>query len=93
MPLYQFRWSDQPEASVVHLEDERAVWSEAVASMGQALRDIDGGMRTPSVLTLEVFNEDEAVIATRKKPPAPLLRVALYIRPYNSPEIRLLVVA
>lgn len=63
MPRYIFRWSDQAETAKIDLKDDQCAWSEAVSSIGQAILDIDGRMRAPSRLTLEVFDSEGKRIA------------------------------
>lgn len=63
MPTYVFKWSDRPEANAVDLDDENRVWSEAITSVGQLLRDLDGNMAAPYHLSLEVFGDDGELLA------------------------------
>jgi hypothetical protein len=63
VPTYVFKWSDRSEANAVDLDDECRVWAEAVSSVGQLLRDLDGNMAAPYHLSLEVFGDDGELLA------------------------------
>ena len=64
MARYQFRWSDQSEPQWVDLRSGDYAWAEAVKSLGEALRDIDGNMAPRARLTLEVTDAQGARVAS-----------------------------
>jgi hypothetical protein len=64
VPLYVFRWSDRPFVTEANLRDDNMAWSEAVSSIGQLLRDVDGKLSPHGLLTLDVFDERGALVAS-----------------------------
>lgn len=64
MPKYVFRWSDRPFVTEANLPDDNGAWSEAVSTIGQLLRDVDGGLSPRGLLTLDVYDEDGALVAS-----------------------------
>jgi hypothetical protein len=61
---YVFRWSDRPFVTEADLRDDDMAWSEAVSSIGQLLRDVGGNLSPLGLLTLDVFTEDGALVAS-----------------------------
>jgi hypothetical protein len=47
-----------------NLGDDNTAWSEAVSSIGQLLRDVDGKLPPHGLLTLDVFDEGGALVAS-----------------------------
>lgn len=64
MPKYVFRWSDRPFVTEANHPDDNGAWSEAVSTIGHLLRDVDGGLSPRGLLTLDVYDEDGALVAS-----------------------------
>ena len=64
MPQFTFRWSDQPASYTMELESLDQAWSEAVDSIGQALRDKDGHLPAPGCFGIQIFDEQAIRVAS-----------------------------
>ncbi|WP_131836089.1 DUF6894 family protein [Ancylobacter aquaticus] len=64
MPTYSFKWSDRRPIHEIELTSDDHAWSEAVASVGQLLRDVDGSMAPGEGVALEVFDGESRLIAS-----------------------------
>ena len=64
MPIYSFKWSDRRPIHEIELTSDDHAWSEAVASVGQLLRDVDGSMEPGGVITLDVFDGKGDLLAS-----------------------------
>ncbi|WP_376772693.1 DUF6894 family protein [Ancylobacter sonchi] len=62
MPIYSFKWSGEELPTEVDLPDEHAAWSEAVMTLGQMLRELDGSFPTEGELEMEVQSGTGATV-------------------------------
>lgn len=57
MPVYGFSWTGAP-LTTIDLPDEQAAWSQAITTVGEILKELDGSFPSPGAFNMDVTARD-----------------------------------